>query len=88
MEKLMKNKLIFACLSALLVFSTSLYAGEGRYQAYWNGKNYLILDTDNGHMWAYFGDTMMYNGRIDGNDFISPEKPKIWVQKHGKWVQQ
>jgi hypothetical protein len=84
----MKKKLIFACLSVLLAFTSSVSAGEGRYQAYWNGKNYLILDTDNGNMWAYYGDTIMYNGRIDGNDFISPEKPKIWTQSHGKWVKQ
>lgn len=86
--KLKLSALIYTVIGALLFVTTSVSAGEGRYQAYWNGKNYLILDTDNGHMWTYFGDTMMYNGRIDGNDFVSPEKPKIWNQKHGKWVQQ
>ncbi len=86
--KLKLKTLIFTLMAALTLVSTTGYAGEGRYQAYWNGKNYLILDTDNGHMWAYFGDTMMYSGKIDGDDFISPDKPKIWTQKHGKWVQQ
>jgi hypothetical protein len=87
----MKNQLkalIYSIICALMFITTTADAGEGRYQAYWNGKNYLILDTDNGHMWAYYGDTMMYNGKIDGEDFISPEKPQIWNQKHGKWVKQ
>jgi hypothetical protein len=87
----MKQKLkilILSFISAFLLITTTADAKAGRYQAYWNGKNYLILDTDDGHMWAYYGDTMMYNGQIDGNDFISPDKLKIWNQKHGKWVQQ
>ena len=66
----------------------SAHADEGRYQAYWNGKSYMILDSDHGHMWTYFGDTIMYNGRIDGDNFQSPEKTKIWTQSHGKWVQK
>ena len=85
----LKLKAMIATLMAAMILSTgSAWAGEGRYQAYWNGKNYLILDTDNGHMWAFYGDTMMYNGKIDGDDFVSPNEPKIWTQKHGKWVQQ
>ena len=70
------------------IFSVSAQADEGRYQAHWNGKSYLILDTDNGHMWTYRGDTMLYNGRIAGNDFKPPSATKIWQQKHGKWERQ
>jgi hypothetical protein len=80
--------LILSFISALLLFTTTVDAKEGRYQAYWNGKNYLILDTDDGYMWTYFGDTMMYNGKIDDDNFISPKEPNIWNQKHGKWVKQ
>lgn len=74
--------------TALLVSSHSLIADEGRYQAHWNGKSYLILDSDHGHMWTYYGDSIQYNGRIDGDDFKSPEKTKIWQQSHGKWIQK
>lgn len=80
------RKILFTVLALFLFASTTAIAGEGRYQAFWNGKNYLILDTDHGHMWAYFGDTLMYNGRIDGDDFKPPEKSPIWNQKHGKWI--
>ncbi len=82
------KKLITLILPALLIASTVTLADEGRYQAYWNGKSYMILDTDRGHMWTYFGDTIMYNGQIDGNDFQSPDKTKIWQQSHGKWVRK
>ncbi len=72
----------------LLLGSQAAIAEEGRYQAYWNGKSYMILDTDRGNMWTFYGDTMVYNGRLDGNDFESPEKASIWKQSHGKWVKQ
>lgn len=84
--KLKINKFVLLAASALLLQSTASIAGEGRYEAYWNGKSYLILDSDHGHMWVYYGDTMQYNGRIDGDDFKSPEKAKIWQQSHGKWI--
>lgn len=82
------KKLLAFTLPVLLMVSTATVADEGRYQAYWNGKSYMILDSDRGHMWTYFGDTMMYNGRIDGDDFKSPDKTKIWQQSHGKWIQK
>jgi hypothetical protein len=89
MENTMKiKKLLCMALPALLMVSTFTNADAGRYQAYWNGKNYLIMDTDRGYMWTYFGDTIMYNGRIDGDDFNSPDKAKIWQQSHGKWIQK
>ena len=83
---MMIKKLLTLLLPALLLVSTITVAESGRYQAYWNGKNYMILDTDRGFMWTYFGDTIMYNGRIDGDEFNSPEKTKIWQQSHGRWV--
>lgn len=73
---------------SMLATSISTFADEGRYQAHWNGKSYLILDSDHGHIWHYYGDTIQYNGRIDGDEFQSPEKTKIWQQSHGKWVQK
>ena len=82
------KKPVFALLTCLMFASGPLLAGEGRYQAYWNGKSFFILDTDHGHMWNYYGDTLQYNGRIDGNDFTSPEKAKIWQQSHGRWIQK
>lgn len=85
----LKLNVVAALLSTTaLMASTSLIADEGRYQAHWNGKSYLILDSDHGHMWTYHGDSIQYNGRIDGNDFKSPEKTKIWQQSHGKWIQK
>ena len=48
----------------------------------------MILDSDKGYMWTYYGDTIMYNGRIDGDNFKSPEKTKIWQQSHGKWIKK
>jgi len=85
----MKKLFRYAIPALLLITATcSSFADEGRYQAYWNGKSYLILDTDRGYMWSYYGDTIMYNGRIDGNDFDSPDKATIWKQSHGKWVKQ
>ena len=82
------KKLLAFTLPALLMASTVTIADEGRYQAYWNGKSYMILDSDRGHMWTYFGDTIMYNGKIDGDEFKSPDKTKIWQQSHGKWVKK
>ena len=75
-------------LGALALFSGSVLADEGRYQAYWNGKSYLILDTDKGHIWKFWGDTIQYNGQIDGSEFESPEKARIWKQNHGRWVEK
>jgi hypothetical protein len=75
---------LFTAGSIMSVTSTAV-ADEGRYQAHWNGKSYLILDTDNGHIWTYRGDSILYSGRIDGSDFKPPEKVKIWQQKYGKW---
>ena len=71
--------------SILTSVTSTVQADEGRYQAHWNGKSYLILDTDNGHIWTYHGDSILYSGRISGSDFNPPEKVKIWQQKHGKW---
>lgn len=82
------SKLIAFALPALLMVSTLADAAAGRYQAYWNGKSYMILDSDKGYMWTYYGDTIMYNGRIDGDNFKSPEKTKIWQQSHGKWIKK
>ena len=75
-------------LAALFFCSSATLAGEGRYQAYWNGKSYLILDTDDGNMWTFYGDTLLYNGRLKGDDFKSPDKATLWKQSHGKWVKQ
>lgn len=86
--KLKMNILMTLISIALFMTSSSLIADEGRYQAHWNGKSYLILDSDHGHMWTYYGDSIQYNGRIDGDDFRSPEKTKIWQQSHGKWIQK
>ncbi len=79
---------MLALLLGLALTSTTSLAGEGRYQAYWNGKSYLILDTDHGHMWNYLGDTIQYTGRIDGSELVSPDKAMIWQQSHGKWIQK
>lgn len=86
MKKL--NVIVTLMASAVLLSSNALLADEGRYQAHWNGKSYLILDSDHGHMWTYFGDSIQYNGRIDGDDFQSPEKSTIWQQSHGKWIKK
>ena len=75
-------------LALLALSSTAAIADEGRYQAYWNGKSYMILDTDRGNMWTFYGDTLVYNGRLDGDDFESPDKASIWKQNLGKWVKQ
>lgn len=90
MEKNMKKlKFLTALMSCAVVLnSASLIADEGRYQAHWNGKSYLILDSDHGHMWTYHGDSIQYNGRIDGDDFQSPDKSTIWQQSHGKWIKK
>ena len=80
--------LMIACVSAAAFIGAQAHAGEGRYEAYWNGKSYFILDTDHGHMWNYYGDTLQYNGRIDGDDFNSPDKARIWQQSHGKWIEK
>lgn len=68
-----------------LMTATAGQAREGRYTAHWNGKSYLIVDSENGHLWSYHGNTIMYNGRIDGDEFEPPLAPQIWEQKHGKW---
>ena len=72
MKKL--NVIVALMSGAILLGSNAVLADEGRYQAHWNGKSYLILDSDHGHMWTYYGDSIQYNGRIDGDDFQSPEK--------------
>lgn len=83
------KSLLSISLSALmLTCSSAAFAEAGRYQAYWNGKSYMILDSDKGYLWTYFGDTIMYNGRFDGDDFESPEKTRIWQQSHGKWIEK
>lgn len=86
MKFINKNNIIALSLLTIgsMVTSASL-ADEGRYQAHWNGKSYLIMDTDDGHIWTYYGDSILYSGRIDGSNFKPPEKVKIWQQKHGKW---
>ena len=78
----------FATLTLALICllgATAGQADEGRYQAIWNGKSFLIIDTGYGHLWTYHGNSMLYNGRIDGDEFEPPEKPQIWEQKHGNW---
>jgi len=82
------KKILTLAIPALLMASTITVADEGRYQAYWNGKSYMVLDTDRGHMWNYFGDTIMYNGQFNGDEFESPDKAKIWQQNHGKWIKK
>lgn len=82
------NKASLLALTLLTIGSivtSTASADEGRYQAHWNGKSYLILDTDDGHIWTYYGDSILYSGRINGSDFKPPEKVKVWQQKHGKW---
>ena len=83
------KKLILSAFIAFSMLNPGIsQAGEGRYQAHWNGKSYLILDTDNGHMWTYHGDSILYNGRIDGNEFDPPKESQIWQQKRGNWARQ
>lgn len=77
--------LVFAILLTV-VFSSASYAAANRYQAIWNGKTYLIIDSDNGHMWTFRGNSMIYNGQVDGDEFNPPEVPQIWQLKHGKWT--
>lgn len=78
--------LIAAIATFTLLASTTSAAAAGRYQAEWNGKSYLIIDTANGNLWTFQGDSMIYNGRIDGDEFEPPELPQIWQQSHGKWT--
>lgn len=79
-------KLLMTAVMTLFLFAAgTAYAGEGRYQAYWNGKFYMIIDTDEGHLWDYWGDTIQYNGRIIGDEFVSPKEATIWQQSMGKW---
>lgn len=83
------KKLALSAFIAILSLNPgTLLASEGRYQAHWNGKSYLILDSDNGHMWVYHGDSILYNGRIDGDEFEPPKGSKIWKQNHGNWTRQ
>lgn len=76
--------LVIALLLATL-FSSAALASANRYQAIWNGKSYLIIDSDNGHLWTFRGNSMIYNGQVDGDEFNPPELPQIWQLKHGKW---
>jgi len=71
----------------LLIAFNSVSADENRYQAHWNGSSYLIIDSDEGHMWTKRNDSLIYNGQLDGDSFIPPELPQIWQQKHGRWTQ-
>ena len=72
----------------ILLTSTAIQAVEGRYQAHWNGKSYLILDSENGHIWTFEGDAMTYSGRVDGKDFIPSESTNAWKRDHGRWQRQ
>ena len=74
--------------ATVLIGTSSVQSAEGRYQAEWNGKYYLIMDTDRGHMWTFQGDSMIYNGRIDGDEFEPPIEAQIWQQSHGKWTRR
>lgn len=88
MIKNFKKLALSSFIAISLLNLNTLQAGEGRYQAHWNGKSYLILDTDKGHMWAFHGDSLLYNGRIDGDEFDPPKEPVIWQQKRGNWTRQ
>lgn len=88
MTYLRKFALISVVASVALFSAKLVEAGEGRYQAHWNGKSYLILDTDQGHIWSYHGDTMLYSGRVDGDEFEPPMQKQIWNQNQGKWTRQ
>ena len=79
-----KLHIIFVLLVTIL-FSATSFASANRYQAIWNGKSYLIIDSDNGHLWTFRGNSMIYNGQVDGDEFNPPEVPQIWQLKHGKW---
>lgn len=81
----MKKTTLFLSAFIAVFISTSSFAASNRYQAHWNGKSYLIVDSDNGHLWTFQGDRMLYNGQLDGADFEPPEDPQIWRLKHGKW---
>ncbi len=72
----------------LLLSISAAHAASNRYQAHWNGKSYLIVDSDDGHIWTYRNDSMIYNGQIDGDTFTPPESPQIWQQNHGRWTQK
>lgn len=78
------NKIVTAAVIIVGILTSSAYA-EGRYQAHWNGKSYLVIDSENGHLWTYHGDSIVYNGRVDGDEFEPPEAAQIWQQRHGKW---
>ncbi|MBL7003805.1 MAG: hypothetical protein ISR69_07265 [Gammaproteobacteria bacterium] len=81
------KKIIITTLAILtLLLSTTSFAGSGRYEAIWNGKSFLIVDSEDGHIWTFRGDTMIYNGQVDGNDFEPPLSSQIWQLKHGKWT--
>ena len=87
----MSKMTMFAALTltlTTLLIATPGQASEGRYQAHWNGKSFLIVDSKNGNLWTYHGNTMRYNGRIDGDEFEPPESTQIWEQKHGKWTRR
>ncbi len=84
----MKFFLSLLTIITLLSGSNPAFAGENRYQAHWNGKTYLIVDSDDGHIWTFSNDSMIYNGQVDGDQFNPPETPQIWQQKHGRWTQK
>ena len=79
----MKKKLTIILIACFL--SSASFADENRYQAHWNGKSYLIIDSDEGYLWTLRNDSMIYNGQVDGSQFVPPEVPQIWQQRHGKW---
>lgn len=82
----MKTKRLF--LLALALFGLSGPALAERYNAYWDGKEFLILDSESGHMWSYQKGTLAYNGRIDGDEFVPPKQIQIWNQYRGQWSLQ
>jgi len=82
----MKGKILTVLLISI-GFSQAAIAAE-RYQAHWNGNEYLILDSSQGHMWTYKKGNLVYNGQLDGDEFEPPARPQIWNQFRGKWTQQ
>lgn len=83
--KLMNKRLTLTATLVACLLSSSAFAGENRYQAHWNGKSYLIIDSDDGHLWTLRNDSMIYKGQVDGDQFIPPKSPQVWQQLHGKW---
>lgn len=81
----MKKTILISLLLVASTVSSIAHAASNRYQAHWNGKSYLIVDSDSGHMWTFQGDRMIYNGQVDGEEFEPPAIPQIWQLQHGKW---